>query len=349
MRFYTQTHRHYAGVDLHARTLYACVLDADGEILLHRQAPTERRDFLRLIEPYREDLVVACECLFCWYWLADLCSEQELAFVLGHALYMKAIHGGKSKNDRIDSHKIAVLLRGGMLPMAYVYPREMRATRDLLRRRLHFVRKRAELISHIQNTRTQYNLPSFEDGRIAKARNRGTLLEHFGDDAEVQMSMAADLALIDTYDSTIHEMELYLEHCIRTDDLLAYSLLSTIPGIGKILALTLYYEIHDIDRFPRVGDFLSYSRLVPGCRESDGKKKTAGGRKMGNANLRWAFSEAAVLFLKGKPDHQALLRRLQKKHGKKKALGVLAAKIGRAVYFMLKRRKAFDRKRFLKV
>ena len=218
MRFYNQSHKHYAGIDLHARSLYACVLDGEGNTLVHRKAPTERDAFLHLVEPYRDDLAVACECLFCWYWLADLCAEQDLTFVLGHAYYMKAVHGGKSKNDRIDSYKIAMLLRGGNLPMAYVYPREMRATRDLLRRRLHFVRKRAELLAHIQNTRTQYNLPPFEDGRIAKARNRGALLEHFGDDAEVQMSMAADLALLDSYDSTIREMELYLVECIRADD-----------------------------------------------------------------------------------------------------------------------------------
>ena len=97
MRFYNQEHRHYAGVDLHARSLYACVLDREGNVLLHRKAPTEADAFLRLVEPYREDLVVCCECLFCWYWLPDLCQRENLAFVLGHALYMKAVHGGKTK------------------------------------------------------------------------------------------------------------------------------------------------------------------------------------------------------------------------------------------------------------
>ena len=265
MRFYTEQHRHYVGVDLHARSLYACILKGDGDVVLHRQAPTEPEAFLRLLRRYRADPVVACECLFCWYWLADLCEREGIPFVLGHAYYMKAIHGGKTKNDRIDSHKIAVLLRGGMLPMAYVYPRGMRATRDLLRRRLHFVRKRAELLAHFQNTNTQYNLPVIGK-RVDKARNRGDLLEHFGDHPDVQMSMAANLALLDTYDDTIHEMELYLENCIRTDALAEFYLLRSIPGIGKILALTLYYEIHDIERFAQVGNFLSYARLVPGAR-----------------------------------------------------------------------------------
>jgi transposase len=133
--------------------MYVCILNQDGEILLHRNMKTSPETLLRNIAPYRADVVVAVECMFTWYWLADLCSQEGIPFVLGHALYMKAIHGGKAKNDKIDAHKIAVLLRGGMLPQAYVYPAAMRATRDLLRRRMHLMRKRAELLTHIQNTK----------------------------------------------------------------------------------------------------------------------------------------------------------------------------------------------------
>jgi transposase len=114
--------------------MYLCILDAQGEILLHRNFKAEPATFLKAVAPCRDELVVAVECIFTWYWLADLCAEEGNAFVLGHALYMKAIHGGKAKNDKIDAHKIAVPLRGGMLPQAYVYPKPMRATRDLLRR-----------------------------------------------------------------------------------------------------------------------------------------------------------------------------------------------------------------------
>src|SRR5919198_5734143 len=160
MRFYTNQHPFYCGIDLHARSMYVCILSHDGEILLHRNMKAAPEPFLKAVAPYREGLVVAVECIFTWYWLADLCAQEGIAFVLGHALYMKAIHGGKAKNDKIDAHKIAVLLRGGMLPMAYVYPREMRATRDLLRRRCHFTRKRAELLTHIQNTASQYQRPT---------------------------------------------------------------------------------------------------------------------------------------------------------------------------------------------
>ena len=123
MRFYNQQHRFYCGVDLHARTLSLHVLDADGQTVLAKTIPAGPDAFLAAVAPFRDRLAVACECMFAWYWLADLCQQEQIPFVLGHALSMKAIHGGKAKTDPIDAHKIAVLLRGGMLPQAYVYLR----------------------------------------------------------------------------------------------------------------------------------------------------------------------------------------------------------------------------------
>src|SRR6266568_4616331 len=206
MRFYTQQHQFSCGIDLHARTMYLCILNRDGEILVHRNMPAGPAPLLKTIAPYREDVVVCVACLFTWYWLADLCAREGMPFVLGHALYMKAIHGGKAKNDRIDAQKIAVLLRGGMLPQAYVYPAEMRATRDLLRRRLHLARKRAELLAHIQNTNSQYNLPEIGK-KIAYKANRDGVAERFPDPA-VQKSIEVDLALIGYYDQLLSDVEL---------------------------------------------------------------------------------------------------------------------------------------------
>ena len=133
MRFYNRQHRHYCGIDLHVKTMYVCILDGAGQVLLHRNVPATPDALLGTVAPYRDDLVVAAECMFTWYWLADVCAAEGIPFVLGHALAMKAIHGGKAKNDKLDSRKIAGLLRGGLLPQAYVYPATMRATRDLLR------------------------------------------------------------------------------------------------------------------------------------------------------------------------------------------------------------------------
>ena len=118
MRFYNRQHRHDCGIDLHVKTMYVCILDSAGQVLVHRHVKSTPEAFLEIVAPYRDDLVVAAECMFTWYWLADVCAAEGIAFVLGHALAMKAIHGGKAKNDKIDSHKIASLLRGGLLPQA---------------------------------------------------------------------------------------------------------------------------------------------------------------------------------------------------------------------------------------
>ena len=107
MRFYNRQHRHYCGIDLHVKTMYICILDAAGQILVHRNVQSTPDAFLDTIAPYRDDLVVAAECMFTWYWLADVCAAEGIPFVLGHALAMKAIHGGKAKNDKLDSYKIA--------------------------------------------------------------------------------------------------------------------------------------------------------------------------------------------------------------------------------------------------
>ena len=346
MRFYTKQHQFYCGIDLHARTMYVCILDQHGTILVHRNMKASPEMFLKAIAPYRADLVVCVECIFTWYWLADLCAQEGIPFVLGHALSMKAIHGGKAKNDKIDSQKIAALLRGGMLPEAYVYPAEMRATRDLLRRRTHLMRKRAELLAHVQNTNSQYNLPEIGK-KITYKANRDGVAERF-EDVAVQKTIEVDLALITYYDDLLKDLELYILKTAKQHDANTLYLLQTIPGIGKILSLVLLYEIHDIRRFPRVQDFASYARLVICSKESAGKRLGTSGKKIGNAHLKWAFSEAATLFLRQNPAGQKLLGRLEKKHDKGKALSILAHKLGRAVYHMLKRKVAFDMDLFLR-
>jgi transposase len=345
MRFYTGQHRYYCGIDLHAHTMAVCVLDATGEIVLERNLPTTPEAFLEAIAPYREGLVVACECIFTWYWLADLCAMEQIPFVLGHALYMKAIHGGKAKNDRIDAHKIAVLLRGGMLPQAYVYPPGMRETRDLLRRRLHLVRKRGQLLAHLQNLRHTYNRGAFEK-RIAYPSNRQGVVSHFAGEPMVQANAALDLSLLDHYDKLLVELERRLVRQAKKEAQNGFHLLLSIPGIGRVLAMTIVYELHDVHRFERVQQFASYARLVKCAKESAGKRKGTSGAKMGNVHLKWAFSEAAVLFVRHSAEAKLLLARLTQRHGKGKALSILAHKIGRAAYHVLAREKPFDAAKF---
>ena len=221
----------------------------------------------------------------------------------------------------------------------------MRATRDLLRRRMHLAHKRGALLAHVQNTNSQYNLPAIGKN-IAYKANRGGVAERFADPA-VQKSIEVDLALASSYDALLRDVELTIVNTAKQHDANTLYLLQTVPGIGKILSLVLLYEIHTIARFPRVQDFASYCRLVKCVKESNGKRSGTSGAKIGNAHLKWAFSEAAVLFLRDNPTGQKCLARLEKKHDKGKALTVLAHKLARAVYYMLKHKVAFDMTRFL--
>ena len=343
MRFYDGQHRFYCGVDLHTKKMYLCIFDHEGNKRLHRNVRAKPHDFLHAIQGFRDDLVVGAECMFTWYWLADLCQDEQIQFVLGHALYMKAIHGGKKKNDKIDSEKIARLLRGGTFPLSYVYPREMRATRDLVRRRMFLVRRRSELLGHVQLVNQQYNHDPFEK-MLQYACNRD-VLDRFEQDS-ARMSVEADLQMVGHYDQLLKQLEANLLRQAKLHDHRACRLLRTIPGVGKILSLVLLYEIHTIDRFPSVGDFLSYARLVTPKQTSDGKVTGHSGAKIGNVHLKWAFSEAVLWMLRYSDDAKALVKRKEKKLGKARAMTMLGRKIARAVYQMLKRKEPFDAVKF---
>jgi transposase len=344
MRFYTGNHPFYCGIDLHARTMHVCILDQDGNVVLDRGSAANPKAFLELIAPYRQGIVVGVESIFCWYWLGDLCQQQNIPFVLGHALYMRLIHGGKSKNDRIDAGKIARLLRGGTFPLAYAYPKGMRETRDLLRRRTFLVRQRSGLLTHIQIVNSQYNLPSLGK-ELHGESSRAALAERFPEPS-VRQNVAVDLRLIEHLSRLIADLEQYLIRTVQVEDLKTYQLLQTIPGVGRVLGLVLLYETHDWRRFATVGQFLSYGRLVRCAHESDGKKVGSGNSKIGNAHLKWAFAEAACLMLRVSERARRWKQRYQQKRGQGRAMSVLAAKLGRAVYHMLRKQEAFAEDRF---
>ncbi len=340
MRFYNQRHQFYCGIDLHASSMHVCVVDHEGDKRLHRNFPTRSPErFVQALEPFRHsDLIVGCESTFNWYWLADLCSAENVPFLLGHAMYLKAIHGGKTKTDRIDSEKLAMLLRGGNFPTSYVYPAELRDTRDLLRRRGTIVRRRSATITHVQMVNHQQNLPTFEKSISYRANREGSL----------QTMISLDVDLIDFYDRQIQKLDLFLERHAKLDDADTFYRLQSIPGVGRILAMTMLYEIHDIRRFPTVGQFLSYSRLVKGTNSSAGKNYKPTGSKIGNPHLKWAFSEAISLLKRECPQAKDFAERIEKKHNKARANTLLAIKFGRAVYWMWKRKTAFDPKIFVR-
>lgn len=344
MHFYTQQHQYYCGIDLHTKNMYVCIIDQQANILVHKNIPCNPETLLKLVNPYLGNLALSVECMFTWYWLSDFCLKYNISFVLGHALYMKAIHGAKTKNDKIDSKKIAMLLRGGLIPIAYVYPQKMRSTRDLLRRRMYFSHKRSELLAHIQNTRNQYLVEPFE-GPIARKRNRHNISEKFSAAAVIK-TIQTDIDMLNHYDTLLNDLENYLKRSVKTHNYDDFYLLKTVPGVGDILAMVILYEIHDIARFQRVQNFTSYARLVKPKKESAGKLKGGANGKMGNAYLKWAFSEAVLLLIRERPQVKELHLKLKNKHGKATALAILSHKLGRAVYYMLHNKKVFDIEKF---
>lgn len=342
MKYYTSTTEFNCGIDLHARQMYVCVMDRQGAKRVHCNIQgNDFGYFLKRIEPYRHDLTVVCECTFNWYWLADACFEAKLPFVLAHALYLNHIHGGKNKNDRIDAEKLAHLLRANLIPPAYVYPAQRRPLRALLRQRMSYVWQRAELITHLSMNQTAQGLvPVAKSGRDRDLWQE-RLMGQYANPIH-RLAAACDVDVIRAYDAQIVKLEQELTRQAKRHEGRDYHLLLTVPGIGRTLALTILLEIDTIERFPTVKNFVSYCRLVKGSVASAGKIKGLTGGKMGNAYLRWAFGEAALIAKRNHPLITPYAEQLVSRHGKFKGNAILANRLARAVYFMLQKGTAFD-------
>jgi transposase len=346
MDYATIRSTYYCGIDLHARSMYVCVMDNAGKIHVHRNFKNDFSLLLDALAPYRESLAVGVESTFNWYWLADGCHQAGIAFYLGHAFYMKSIHGGKKKNDRIDSRTLADLMRTNFFPLAYAYPQQMRATRDLLRRRHRFVALRAEGYTHIQNTFSQQAILDPLHAAVKKKTTRRALCERFPD-PDLALSIHSDLDMIEALDAIIYTLEKQLATQAKHHDRKAFSLLKTIPGVGKMLALTILYEIHTIERFRSASAFSSYSRLVKVNHESAGKKIKGGNNRIGNPHLKWAFTEIILRAQVDSPAIKKYYEKLKSKHGPAKAKSVIAHKFAIATYHMLKNETVFDEKQFI--
>jgi transposase len=338
--------RFYAGVDLHARASFVVILDHDGHTRFARNLPANPDAFLSAIAPFRDGLLVACECMHCWYWLADTCRDHTIPFVLGHAWAMKAVHGSKTKCDRKDAEAIARLLKGGNFPPAYAYPRERRGLRDLLRARLRLVRQRAELYGHVHTARRQANLPPVSSDVKYKSK-RSDITADIADPF-VRRRVETHLTLLEPLDTAIRRLEKEIADAAQEIFPAELAALQSTPGVGKVLSLTILLEIDTIDRFDTRQQFCSYARLCGAVQSSDNKRCGVGNRKAGNAWLKWAFSEAAVLSAQKDERIGGLLNRLASRLGKAKAYSALAHKLGRAFYHMLHTREVFDVQRFVR-
>lgn len=345
MRYAQINSTYVCGIDLHARHMYACVMNTKGEILFHRNMQTDFEVFKRKMEPFLPDLTVGVESTYNYYWLADACREHNISFNLGHAYYMKSIHGGKTKTDRIDCRKIADLMRSNYYPLAYAYPKEMRATRDLLRRRHRLSRLRAECYRHIQSLFHQQGIRINPDD-VKKAQTRQTLIQsHL--EGDILFNAQADLQMIAFLDPVIKKLEQQIRAQAKCHDRTALHILQSVPGVGDILSLIILYEVHDINRFESPQRFCSYSRVVKCERSSEGKKSKGGNQKIGNPYLKWALADIII-----HASHKSALigsyyQKLQSRFGKRKAKSMINHKFGIAIFYLLKNKQMFDEGRFV--
>src|SRR5512145_2246293 len=228
MKYYISTTEFNCGIDLHARQMYVCVMDRQGKKLVHTNVRNNDFNFfLKLVAPYRHSLTVCAECMFGWYWLADACAEEGLTFVLAHALYLHLIHGGKNKNDRIDSEKLAHLLRSNLIPPSYVYPAAKRPLRALLRQRIFYVWRRSELLARIYSHQLAQNRTPAKQTRRTRDLWEEALLKA-EDNPLRQIAIKNDLAMIRHFDQQIFQLEEELNRQTKKIASRDYALLQTV-------------------------------------------------------------------------------------------------------------------------
>lgn len=345
MRLVTISSKYVCGVDLHGSTKYICIMNKEGDILLHKNMKNDFNFFKESISPFLPDITVGVESMHSYYWLADGCIKENIPFLLGHAYYMKSIHGGKTKNDKIDSKKIADLMRSNHFPVGYVYPKELRSTRDLLRRRIRFMKIRSEAYVHIQTIFRQHCM-NINPKDVKNKNDRRLLIDRI-DDPQIKSSIEMNLNVIDFFDAQLNKVEKEIRAKAKYHDRTSLNILLTVPGVGDMMSLVILYEIGNIDRFPTPQDFSSYARLVKCERSSGGKKYKGGFQKIGNPYLKWAIGEIIIHAPTFSPYIKDYYERLISKNGKAKARAIITHKFGVAIYNMLKHKEVFNEKRFV--
>ena len=329
----------YCGIDLHSRDCWLAILDEGFEVVKEMKVSNDLDDVLRAVEPYRQELRgVAVESTFNWYWLVDGLHEAGHVTHLTNTSAIKQYEGLKHTDDRHDARWLAQLLALGILPEAYIYPKEERPTRDLLRRRLFLVRKRTAFLLAARG--------AFECQTGLRA-NSDDLKKWQAEDVDVYIdnptaafSISCLLEPIQVLSEQIKQIE---KHALHQGKLRPeFAALETVWGIGKILALTIMYEVGGIERFRKVGNFTSYCRLVKTARLSAGKRKGSGNRRNGNPHLSWAFSEAAHFAVR---HHEEAKRYFQRKRARTNgivAIRALAHKLARAAFYVMRDGVDFD-------
>ena len=324
----------YVGIDLHSSNSYVAIINENGKRVFHKKLPNDAATIIQALSLYEGTIAgIVIESTYNWYWLVDALMSEGYKMHLANPSAIKKYEGLKHVNDKDDAFWLAEMLRLGILPEGYIYPKEARPIRDLLRKRGHLVHLRTSLIISLKN------IISRNCGSTLKANDVKRLKE---DMVSPFLAHNEDLALagqvskdsIDFLTRKIWEIEKTIENKIKLHG--PYKQLLTLPGVGKILALTIELESGPVGRFKEVGNYASYCRKVCSKWTSNGKSKGSGNKKNGNKYLAWAFSEAAELARRHDPQARAYYNRKLQKTNFMIAHSALAHKLARAAYYIMR-------------
>jgi transposase len=329
----------FSGIDLRSNNSVVVVSDETDQVVYQRRHDNDLAEILATLEPYRAELVgVVVESTYNWYWWVDGLMEAGYAVHLANTTAIKKYDGLKYSGDEADAAYLAKLLRLGLLPEGYIYPRAARGARDLCRKRMQLVQYRTAQVLSIENilaSQTGARLTSRKVQRLTDEQ-----LEALGFAPDVTLALRGNAAVMRTLQQQIAELEQRLQERVQLNA--DYALLKSVPGIGRVLATTIMPETGTVERFAKVGNFSSYCRCVQSLRLSNGKKKGEGNAKNGNHYLGWASVEAAHFALRNCPQAKSFYERKKRQRNAVVATKALAHKLARACYHILREHKPFE-------
>ena len=335
----------YAGIDLHSSNNYTGISDEENKKLYGKRLPNRLDVVLSVLEPFKESLEgVVIESTYNWYWLVDGLQDHGYKVHLANPSAIKQYEGLKHTDDKWDSFWLANMRRLNILPEGYIYPKEERPVRDILRRRLLFVRHRTSHILSLQSAITR-NLGDQISGNDIKKLNESDADQLF-DDPFLILAARCSISTIQFLQEKIKEIEKAVKSHVQIKPEFAYLL--TMPGIGKILGLTIMMEVGDIRGFPEVGNYSSYCRCVKSERITNRRKKGEGNRKNGNKYLAWAYVEAANFAIRHYPEFKSFYKRKKAKTNGVVAIKALSNKLARASYYVMRDKVPYDATKLFK-
>lgn len=329
----------YGAIDLHSNNNVTVLIDEQDRVVYEKRLANDLSLMTQQLSAYRDSLQgIVVESTFNWYWLVDGLMEEGHRIHLANTAAIQQYEGLKYTDDHSDARWLAQLLRLGVLPEGYIYPKQQRAVRDLLRKRGQMVRQRTANLLSIENLFSRNTARSMNANRIKALDSKQ--VDDLVANPDLALAIKANLSMLHCADEQIEILEKTVIERVKLKP--EFRLLKTVPGIGHILALTIMLETGEITRFPSVGDYASYCRCVGSKKISNGKKKGSGNTKNGNKYLAWAYVEAANFAVRFSAKIKSFYQRKKSKTNGIVAIKTVAHKLCRACYYIIKDQVAFD-------